>query len=111
MIFEIHVGEPVRCGESSAVGGFPAVGDWRTRREVPSVVATGVVLCRRLTHHPRVSVRYVSRNTTPVRSSRETRPHGWLPYIYLDFFTQSNRITIVSDPNNSTPLGGPGEGL
>ena len=33
-------------------------------------------------------------NTTPVRSSRETRPDGWLPYIYLDFFTQSNRIAI-----------------
>ncbi|MEH2467473.1 hypothetical protein [Nostoc sp.] len=33
-------------------------------------------------------------NTTPVRSSRETRKDGWLPYIYLDFFTQSNRITI-----------------
>jgi hypothetical protein len=36
----------VRCGESSAVGGFPAVGDWFSRWEVPSVVATGVVLER-----------------------------------------------------------------
>ncbi|MEH2311936.1 MAG: hypothetical protein V7K35_11160 [Nostoc sp.] len=22
------INEPARCGESSAVGGFPAVGDW-----------------------------------------------------------------------------------
>ncbi|NDJ22268.1 hypothetical protein GS682_11620 [Nostoc sp. B(2019)] len=32
----------MRCGETSAAGGFPSAGDWRTRREVPSVVATGV---------------------------------------------------------------------
>jgi predicted transcriptional regulator len=32
----------VRCGESSAYGGKPAVGDWGTRREVLPVVATGV---------------------------------------------------------------------
>ncbi len=25
--------EPVRCGESSAAGGFPSVGDGRSRRE------------------------------------------------------------------------------
>ncbi|MEH2301728.1 MAG: hypothetical protein V7K88_22745 [Nostoc sp.] len=36
------INEPARCGESSAVGGFPAVGGWRTRRGVPPVVATGV---------------------------------------------------------------------
>ena len=35
------INEPARCGESSAVGGFPAVGDWGTRRGVPPVVATG----------------------------------------------------------------------
>ncbi|MCC5638387.1 hypothetical protein LC593_21620 [Nostoc sp. CHAB 5844] len=34
--------EPLRCGETSAEGGFPSVGNWRTRREVPSVVASGV---------------------------------------------------------------------
>ncbi|MEH2140533.1 hypothetical protein [Nostoc sp.] len=39
------VEEPVRCGESSAVGGFP-IGDWFSRRDVPSVVATDVVLKR-----------------------------------------------------------------
>jgi|GEM_PF-5585322 len=25
---ELGMGEAVRCGESSPVGGFPAVGDW-----------------------------------------------------------------------------------
>ncbi|MEH2310829.1 MAG: hypothetical protein V7K35_05240 [Nostoc sp.] len=32
-------------------------------------------------------------NTTPVRSSRKTRPDGLLPYIYLDFFT--NQIGLL----------------
>ncbi len=36
-------GEPVRCGETSAAGGFPAVGIWRTRRGVPPVEAPGVL--------------------------------------------------------------------
>ncbi len=37
------MGEAVRCGESSTAGGFPSAGDWRTRREVSSVVATAVI--------------------------------------------------------------------
>ncbi|BAY09205.1 hypothetical protein [Calothrix sp. NIES-2098] len=32
----------LRCGESSTAGGFPSAGDWRTRREVPSFVASGI---------------------------------------------------------------------
>ncbi|MBD2215283.1 hypothetical protein H6G27_36440 [Nostoc linckia FACHB-104] len=37
------MGEAVRCGETSAAGGFPSAGDWRTRRGVPRVVATAVM--------------------------------------------------------------------
>ncbi len=33
--------KPARCGESSPEGGSPSVGNWRTRRGVSPVVATG----------------------------------------------------------------------
>ncbi len=38
-------------------------------------------------------------NTTPVHSSRETRPRDWLPYRYLDFFSKSNMISISENSN------------
>ncbi len=41
--------EHLWCGESSAVGGFPAVGDWRTRRVV-TLKLLMVPLCLCLTH-------------------------------------------------------------
>ena len=40
--------EHLWCGESSAVGGFPAVGDWRTRRVV-TLKCSMVQLCLCLT--------------------------------------------------------------
>ncbi len=41
LIFISRKAKPARCGESSAEGGFPSAGDWRTRRGVSPVVATG----------------------------------------------------------------------
>ncbi len=69
---------PLACGESSAAGGFPAVGDWRSRWGVSPVEQSGRQ--RKAAHRMQVLIYMLLLSVAPDSRCKNLIPEGRLVY-------------------------------